>query len=106
MLSIERALNRYTDEVLSGNSECLASIAAEVNDSDRQEFIESALLIRALYVQKQKNRFERIFERVNQRKVELYDSMPQAVDFRGKGDDEAIALIESIFSEEFCGDDK
>ena len=105
MLTIERALSRYTYKVLAGDGNCIDSIMNELSMEDRKEFIESAALIRALYYQNQSSKFIDVFERVNQRKEEMYDSMPRAVDFRGKGDDKAISEIENIFNEEFKNED-
>ena len=68
--------------------------------------MESAALIRSLHYQKQMSKFKLVFEKINQRKEELYDSMPRAVDFRGNGDDEAISQIEDIFHEEFKNEDQ
>lgn len=101
MLTIERALSRYTDEVLAGGGNCIDDIINELTMEDRKEFVESAALIRVLHQQNQSSKFIDVFEKVNQRKEKLYDSMPRAVDFRGKGDDEAISQIEDIFNEEF-----
>lgn len=106
MLTIERALSRYTDEVLAGGGDCIDDIMDELSTGDRKEFIESAALIQALYYQNQSSKFIDVFEKVNQRKEELYDSMPRAVDFRGEGDDEAISEIENIFNEEFKDEDQ
>lgn len=106
MLTIERALSRYTDEILAGGGNCIDGIMNELSMEDRKEFIESAALIRALYYQNQSSKFIDVFEKVNQRKEELYDSMPRAVDFRGKGDDEAVSEIENIFNEEFKDEDQ
>lgn len=106
MLTIERALSRYTDEVLAGGDNCIDSIIKELSIEDRKEFIESAALIQALHYQNQSSNFKSVFEKVNQRKEKLYDSMPRAVDFRGKGDNEAISEIENIFNEEFKDEDQ
>ena len=46
MLTIERALSRYTDKVLAGDGNCIDSIMNELSMEDRKEFIESAALIR------------------------------------------------------------
>lgn len=105
MLTIERALSRYTDEVLAGGDNCIDSIVKELSIEDQKEFLESVELIRILHRQSRSAKFESLFEKVNQRKEELYDSMPSAVDFRGKGDDEAISQIENIFNEEFKDED-
>lgn len=106
MLTIERALSRYTDEVLAGGGNCIDDIMDELSTEERKEFKESAALIRTLYYQNQSSKFIDVFKKVNQRKEELYDSMPRAVDFRGKGDDEAISEIENIFNEEFKDEDQ
>lgn len=105
MLTIESALSQYTDEVLAGNYDCLDSFVKELANKDVEEFLESAELIRVLYYHKKTLKFEAVFEKVNQRKEEIYDTMQRAVDFRGKGDDDAIAQIESIFNEEFEDED-
>lgn len=101
MLTIEHALTRYTDEVLAGNSNCISSILEELPSKEHKEFLESAMIIQALYSQKYTSKFESVFEMVNKRKIEIYNSMPRAVDFRGCGDDETISQVENIFREEF-----
>lgn len=105
MLTIEKALSQYTDEVLAGNDDCLDRLVNELAVEDAEEFLESARIIHILYYNKKASTFDSVFKKVNQRKEEIFDAMPRAASFRGKGDDDTKDQIERIFNEEFKSED-
>ena len=101
MLTIECALDLYTNDILTGKKSSLSAYTKQLPQEDVKEFLESAKIISILYSYKKAPTFDKLFETINDHKEQLYNTLSNAVDFRGNGDKEAADQIDALFSKEF-----
>jgi hypothetical protein len=105
MLTIEKALELYTDKLNANESIDLDWFKSELPDADYAEFEELIPIIGIAKSTKEKESFDKLFDKINNTKIEFAEEfLPKAAGFRvgdSVGDKEAIDALGNIFNEEF-----
>ena len=108
MLSIEQALDLYTDKLTSHEVIKMAEFKSQMTPDAFAEFEDLLPMIDALVANNRQAKFDKLWETMNHpAETEAADILPMASGFRTNGDiDEAAALkkLDEIFKAEF-GDD-
>ncbi len=101
MISIEYALDKYTDLINEKETIDFEYFKNELLPDDYIEFTEEIKYINMIKSNSVTKSFKQLFEKIDEYKNELY-AVDSAVNFRSKGkNDETIKMIEEIFKEEF-----
>ena len=105
MISIEYALDKYTDLINEKQSIDFEYFKSELLPNDYIEFILKAvhckLLLNIIKSNSVTKSFKQLFEKIDEYKNELYQ-VDNVVNFRSKvTNDDTIKKIEEIFEEEF-----
>lgn len=103
MLSIDRALTLYTDQITLENDVDTEKFIRQLNPTDVKEFLKSAEAIRILYAFQRSKKFDDFFSKLDRYKNEVYN-LPAAANFRGKSDREVEEQVDSIFKKEFVNE--
>ena len=101
MISIEYALDKYTDMINEKQVIDLEYFKELLLPSDYKEFLEEIKYINKIKSAAITETFEKIFDKIDKYKEEIYQ-MAGVVNFRSKNvKDENIKKIEEIFKDEF-----
>lgn len=101
MISIEYALDKYTDLINERQIIDFEYFKSELLPNDYIEFMEEIKYINIIKSNSVTKSFEQLFEKIDEYKNELYQ-VDSIVNFRSKSsNDETIKKIEEIFKEEF-----
>ncbi len=104
MLSIDKALSLYTDALSRGENPSVESFKNQLSVDDYLEFCDLASFGDLLISNEEAKQTQRIFDQLNQYKVQIYDNTPAVANFRsvsGNASEEAKENIDRIFDEEF-----
>lgn len=110
MLSIEKALELYTDKLNAGEQIDLAWFRAQMTAEGFAELQELIPFVKLGKSVKETDKFEKLWGKIDQTNVEFAEEnqLPKASGFRigsGTEDAEAMENLDQIFREEF-GDDE
>lgn len=101
MISIEYALDKYTDLINERQSIDFEYFKSELLPNDYVEFIEEIKYINIIKSDSVTKSFNQLFKKIDEYKNELYQ-MDGIVNFRSKIiNDKTIKKIDEIFEEEF-----
>lgn len=101
MISIEYALDKYTDLMNEGQIINFEYFKRELLPNDYIEFMEEIKYINIIKSNSITKSFKQLFEKIDEYKNELYQ-VNSVVNFRSKiTNDDTIKKIEEIFKEEF-----
>ena len=101
MISIEYALDKYTDLINEKQSIDFEYFKSELLPNDYIEFMDEIKYINIIKSNSVTKSFKQLFEKIDEYKNELYQ-VDTVVNFRSKvTNDETIKKIEEIFEEEF-----
>lgn len=101
MISIEYALDKYTDLINEEQNIDFEYFRNELLPNDYMEFMKEIKYINKIKSNNITRAFRQLFEKIDEYKNELYQ-VDSVVNFRGKNtNDETIKKIEEIFNEEF-----
>lgn len=101
MISIEYALDKYTDLMNEGQIINFEYFKRELLPNDYIEFMEEIKYINIIKSNSITKSFNQLFEKIDEYKNELYQ-VNSVVNFRSKiTNDDTIKKIEEIFKEEF-----
>lgn len=101
MISIEYALNKYTDLINARQNIDFEYFKRELLPNDYTEFMEDIKYINIIKSNNVTKSFKQLFEDLDEYKNELYSSK-SVVNFRSKDiNNDTIKKIEEIFKEEF-----
>ena len=101
MISIEYALDKYTDLINQKQVVDFNYFKNELKSNDFIEFMEEIKYINKIKSNSVTKSFKQLFEKIDEYKNELY-AVDSVVNFRSKGtNDETTKRIEEIFKEEF-----
>ena len=101
MISIEYALDKYTDLINEKQSIDLEYFKSELLPNDYIEFMDEIKYINIIKSNSVTKSFKQLFEKIDEYKNELYQ-VDTVVNFRSKvTNDDTIKKIEEIFEEEF-----
>lgn len=101
MISIEYALDKYTDLINENETIDDEYFKNELLQNDYIEFIEEIKYINMIKSNSVTKSFKQLFKQIDEYKNELYQ-VDSVVNFRSKGtNDKTIKKIEEIFEEEF-----
>lgn len=101
MISIEYALDRYTDLINEKQSIDFEYFKSELLPNDYIEFMDEIKYINIIKSNSVTKSFKQLFEKIDEYKNELYQ-VDNVVNFRSKvTNDDTIKKIEEIFEEEF-----
>jgi len=104
MISIEYALDKYTDLLNSSQNVDLEYFEKELSHQDYIEFIDEISIIRMIKSNNVTNKFHDTFKKLNEYKETLYN-FDNIVNFRGKDTSQkTIDKIDEIFKKEFEDD--
>lgn len=101
MISIEYALDKYTDLINEKQSIDFEYFKSELLPNDYIEFMDEIKYINIIKSNSVTKSFKQLFEKIDEYKNELYQ-VDNVVNFRRKvTNDDTIKKIEEIFEEEF-----
>lgn len=101
MISIEYALDKYTDLINEKQNIDFEYFKSELSPKDYIEFMDEIKYINIIKSNSVTKSFKQLFGKINEYKNELYQ-VDTVVNFRSKvTNDENIKRIEEIFKEEF-----
>lgn len=101
MISIEYALDKYTDLINKKQSIDFEYFKSELLPNDYIEFMDEIKYINIIKSNSVTKSFKQLFEKIDEYKNELYQ-VDNVVNFRSKvTSDDTIKKIEEIFEEEF-----
>ncbi len=101
MISIEYALDKYTDLINEKQSIDFEYFKSEMLPNDYIEFMDEIKYINIIKSNSVTKSFKQLFEKIDEYKNELYQ-VDNVVNFRSKvTNDDTIKKIEEIFEEEF-----
>lgn len=101
MISIEYALDKYTDLINEKQSIDFEYFKSELLPNDYIEFMDEIKYINIIKSNSVTKSFKQLFEKIDEYKNELYQ-VDNVVNFRSKvTSDDTIKKIEEIFEEEF-----
>lgn len=101
MISIEYALDKYTDLINKKQSIDFEYFKSELLPNDYIEFMDEIKYINIIKSNSVTKSFKQLFEKIDEYKNELYQ-VDNVVNFRSKvTNDDTIKKIEEIFEEEF-----
>ena len=101
MISIEYALDKYTDLINEKQSIDFEYFKSELLPNDYIEFMDEIKYINIIKSNSVTKSFKQLFEKIDEYKNELYE-VDNVVNFRSKvTNDDTIKKIEEIFEEEF-----
>lgn len=101
MISIEYALDKYTDSINEKQSIDFEYFKSEMLPNDYIEFMDEIKYINTIKSNSVTKSFKQLFEKIDEYKNELYQ-LDTVVNFRSKvTNDDTIKKIEEIFKEEF-----
>ena len=101
MISIEYALDKYTDSINEKQSIDFEYFKSEMLPNDYIEFMDEIKYINIIKSNSVTKSFKQLFEKIDEYKNELYQ-VDNVVNFRSKvTNDDTIKKIEEIFEEEF-----
>lgn len=101
MISIEYALDKYTDLINEKQSIDFEYFKRELLPNDYIEFMDEIKYINIIKSNSVTKSFKQLFEKIDEYKNELYQ-VDNVVNFRSKvTNDDTIKKIEEIFEEEF-----
>ena len=101
MISIEYALDKYTDLINEKQSIDFEYFKSELLPNDYIEFMDEIKYINIIKSNTVTKSFKQLFEKIDEYKNELYQ-VDNVVNFRSKvTNDDTIKKIEEIFEEEF-----
>lgn len=101
MISIEYALDKYTDLINEKQSIDFEYFKSELLPNDYIEFMDEIKYINIIKSNSVTKSFKQLFEKIDEYKNELYQ-VDNVVNFRSKvTNDDTIKKIEKIFEEEF-----
>ncbi len=101
MISIEYALDKYTDLINEKQSIDFEYFKSELLPNDYIEFMDEIKYINIIKSNSVTKSFKQLFEKIDEYKNELYH-VDTVVNFRSKvTNDDTIKKIEEIFEEEF-----
>lgn len=101
MISIEYALDKYTDLINEKQSIDFEYFKSELLPNDYIEFMDEIKYINIIKSKSVTKSFKQLFEKIDEYKNELYQ-VDNVVNFRSKvTNDDTIKKIEEIFEEEF-----
>jgi hypothetical protein len=101
MISIEYALDKYTDLINEKQSIDFEYFKSELLPNDYIEFMDEIKYINIIKSNSVTKSFKQLFEKIDEYKNELYQ-VDNVVNFRSKvTNDDTIKKIEEIFEEEF-----
>ena len=101
MISIEYALDKYTDLINDKQSIDFEYFKSELLPNDYIEFMDEIKYINIIKSNSVTKSFKQLFEKIDEYKNELYQ-VDNVVNFRSKvTNDDTIKKIEEIFEEEF-----
>lgn len=101
MISIEYALDKYTDLINEKQSIDFEYFESELLPNDYIEFMDEIKYINIIKSNSVSKSFKQLFEKIDEYKNELYQ-VDTVVNFRSKvTNDNTIKKIEEIFEEEF-----
>lgn len=101
MISIEYALDKYTDLINEKQSIDFEYFKSELLPNDYIEFMDEIKYINIIKSNSVTKSFKQLFEKIDEYKNELYQ-VDNVVNFRSKvTNDDTIKKIEEIFKEEF-----
>ena len=101
MISIEYALDKYTDSINEKQSIDFEYFKSEMLPNDYIEFMDEIKYINTIKSNSVTKSFKQLFEKIDEYKNELYQ-VDNVVNFRSKvTNDDTIKKIEEIFEEEF-----
>lgn len=101
MISIEYALDKYTDLINEKQSIDFEYFKSELLPNDYIEFMDEIKYINIIRSNSVTKSFKQLFEKIDEYKNELYQ-VDNVVNFRSKvTNDDTIKKIEEIFEEEF-----
>jgi Zn-dependent oligopeptidase len=101
MISIEYALDKYTDLINEKQSIDFEYFKSELLPNDYIEFMDEIKYINIIKSNSVTKSFKQLFEKIDEYKNELYQ-LDNVVNFRSKvTNDDTIKKIEEIFEEEF-----
>ena len=103
MISVEKALSIYTDNVTNGLSFDVNEFKDKMTPEDFEELMDLAKFTDLVLDTRSISRYQSIFENLNSYKESFYD-MPSAANFRtdkGAPTDEAQKPKDKLFDEEF-----
>ena len=101
MISIDYALDKYTDLINEKQSIDFEYFKSELLPNDYIEFMDEIKYINIIKSNSVTKSFKQLFEKIDEYKNELYQ-VDNVVNFRSKvTNDDTIKKIEEIFEEEF-----
>lgn len=101
MISIQYALDKYTDLINEKQSIDFEYFKSELLPNDYIEFMDEIKYINIIKSNSVTKSFKQLFEKIDEYKNELYQ-VDNVVNFRSKvTNDDTIKKIEEIFEEEF-----
>lgn len=101
MISIEYALDKYTDLINEKQSIDFEYFKSELLPNDYIEFMDEIKYINIIKSNSVTKSFKQLFEKIDEYKNELYQ-VDNVVNFRSKvTNDDTIKKIEEIFEEKF-----
>lgn len=101
MITIEQALSQYTD-MINSNSVNMKFLDSNLNEEDKKEFHELAKSIDLLDLYQSSIEFDKLFEKLDMYKNDVYNTLDNVANFRGNNiKEETQSKLEQIFDEAF-----
>lgn len=101
MISIEYALDKYTDLINEKKYVDFEYFKKQLNPQDYKEFMEEIIYVNKINSYGITQSFNKLFDKIDKYKNELYD-VDTIVNFRARNaNNETVKNIEEIFNEEF-----